>query len=60
MVLDSDAHEPEDLLTLDLVEKIAEGAGLNKEEARALLQINPQNLLAILGFGPVPASDTRP
>ena len=59
-VLDSDAHEPEDLLTLDLVEKIAEGAGLNKEEAHALLQTNPQNLLAKLGFGPVPASDTRP
>jgi len=59
-VLDSDAHEPEDLLTLDLAEKIAEGAGLNKEEAHVLLQTNPQNLLAKLGFGPVPASDTRP
>lgn len=60
MVLDSDAHEPDDLLTVDLVGKIAEGAGLNKEETHALLQSNPQNLLAKLGFGPVPASDSRP
>ena len=59
-VLDSDAHEPDDLLTLDLIDKIAEGAGLNKEEAHALLKTNPQNLLAKLGFGPVPASDSRP
>ena len=59
-VLDSDAHEPDDLLTLELVGKIAEGAGLNNEEAYALLQINPQNLLAKLGFGPVSASDSIP
>lgn len=59
-VLDSDAHEPNDLLTLDLIEKIAEGAGLNKEEAHALLETNPQNLLVKLGFGPVPASDSGP
>ena len=59
-VLDSDAHEPNDLLTLDLIEKIAEGAGLNKEEAHALLETNPQNLLVKLGFGPVPASDSSP
>ena len=59
MVLDSDAHEPDDLLTLDLVDKIAEGAGLNKEEAYTLLQTNPQNLLAKLGFGSVPASGSR-
>ena len=57
-VLDSDAHEPDDLLTLDLIDKIAEGAGLNKEEAHALLETNPQNLLVKLGFGPVPASDS--
>ena len=60
MVLDSDAHEPEDLLTIEMVDKIAEGAGLNKEEAHALLQTNPQNLLSKLGFGPIPASDARP
>ena len=31
-VLDSDAHEPEDLLTLDLVEKIAEGRASTKKK----------------------------
>ncbi|MCH7605576.1 MAG: histidinol phosphate phosphatase domain-containing protein [Chloroflexi bacterium] len=56
MVLDSDAHEPEDLLTYDLVTKVAEGAGLSNEETHALLQLNPQNLLAKLGFGPVSAA----
>jgi histidinol phosphatase-like PHP family hydrolase len=55
MVLDSDAHEPDDLLTPEMANKIATGAGLNKEEAHALLQVNPQDLLAKLGFGPVPA-----
>ena len=53
--LDSDAHEPEDLLAPELADPIAVGAGLNIEEAHALLKINPQNLLARLGFGPVPA-----
>ena len=56
MVLDSDAHEPEDLLTPELTRNIAMGAGLTDEDAHALLQLNPRNLLAKLGFGPVPAS----
>jgi histidinol phosphatase-like PHP family hydrolase len=59
MVLDSDAHEPDDLLTPELTRKIAMGAGLTDEEAHALLQLNPRNLLARLGFGPVPASQTQ-
>ena len=49
-VLDSDAHEPDDLLTVELTQKIAKGAGLTDEDAHALLQLNPQNLLARLGF----------
>ena len=55
LVLDSDAHEPEDLLTLELTQNIAKGAGLTDEDAHALLQLNPQNLLARLGFGPIAA-----
>ena len=54
LLLDSDAHEPEDLLTVELAQKIAKGAGLTDEDAYALLQLNPQNLLVRLGFGPVP------
>ena len=49
-VLDSDAHEPDDLLTVELTQKIAKGAGLTDEDAHALLQLNPQKLLARLGF----------
>ena len=52
-VLDSDAHEPEDLLTVELTHKIAKGAGLNDEDAHVLLQVNPQNLLKRLGFDTV-------
>jgi len=59
LLLDSDAHEPEDLLTPELAERIAAGAGLNLEEAHALLQTNPQNLLTRLGFGPIPASSAQ-
>ena len=50
MVLDSDAHGPDDLLTPELTDQIALGAGLNEKEAHALLELNPQNLLARLGF----------
>ena len=50
-VLDSDAHEPEDLLTPELSEKIAKGAGLTDEGVHALLYANPRNLLVRLGFG---------
>jgi histidinol phosphatase-like PHP family hydrolase len=59
MVLDSDAHEPEDLLTPELTRNIATGAGLTDEDAHALLQLNPRNLLVKLGFGPVPVSQTQ-
>ncbi|PKB79616.1 MAG: hypothetical protein BZY88_12420 [SAR202 cluster bacterium Io17-Chloro-G9] len=50
MVLDSDAHEPDDLLTPELTYKIAMGAGFSEKEAHALIELNPQDLLAKLGF----------
>lgn len=59
MVLDSDAHEPDDLLTPELTRKIAAGAGLSDGEARAVLQLNPQKLLAKLGLGPMPVSQSQ-
>jgi len=52
LVLDSDAHEPDDLLTPEFRLKVAKGAGLNDDEVHALLQLNPRNLLEKLGFGP--------
>ena len=54
-LLDSDAHEPDDLLTPELAQKIAFGAGLNHEEADALLEINPKNLLTRLAIPLAPA-----
>ena len=59
MVLDSDAHEPDDLLTPELAWKIAIGAGFTDEDAHALLQTNPQNLLARLGFGAAQDSQSK-
>ena len=50
MVLDSDAHEPQDLLNPKLNRKIAKGAGLTSEEAHVVLELNPQSLLKRLGF----------
>ena len=51
-VLDSDAHEPDDLLTRDISEKVAVGAGLNTSEVEGLLVTNPLRLLFKLGFAP--------
>ena len=53
MVLDSDAHAPEDLLDPELNRKIAKGAGLTDEETHTLLELNPQSLLNRLGFDSV-------
>ena len=51
-VLDSDAHEPQDLLTAQLAEDIARGAGLETKAARTLLWDNPKSLLQKLGVSP--------
>ena len=49
-LLDSDAHEPEDLLTPELAQKVALGAGLDPREADILLGNNPTELLKKLGI----------
>jgi histidinol phosphatase-like PHP family hydrolase len=60
LILDSDAHEPGDLLTPTLTRKVALGAGLTAEESDALLERNPLQLLARLGVQPVqPTTTTR-
>ncbi len=46
MVLDSDAHTPDDLLTRDFAMTVALGAGLDAEEAAMLLDRSPRDLLA--------------
>ena len=50
LILDSDAHSPEDLLTAELARRIGKGAGLDGEELDALLETNPKKLLRKLGF----------
>ena len=51
LVLDSDAHAPEDLLTPEMCLKVAKGAGLEDDEVHALLEENPLELLRKLGVG---------
>ena len=55
MLLDSDAHEPDDLLTPELTQRIALGAGLTHHQAQVLLEENPRRLLDKLEARPVPA-----
>lgn len=50
LILDSDAHAPEDLLSPELCQKVAIGAGLDEDEVHSLLEENPRKLLAELGF----------
>ena len=50
LVLDSDAHEPEDLLTPEFRLRVAKGAGLDEDEVHAILETNPRNLAGEVGF----------
>ena len=49
MLLDSDAHAPEDLLSPGITQKVALGSGLSSEGVTKLLNSNPINLLGKLG-----------
>ena len=49
MVLDSDAHAPDDLLTRDFAMTVALGSGMSEEEAVALLDSEPMGLLRRVG-----------
>ena len=50
LVLDSDAHAPEDLMSREFAMKVARGAGLDEEDAYALLETSPKDLLSGLGI----------
>jgi len=50
LILDSDAHAPEDLLTPELVSEIGKGAGLEGAELYTVLETSPKKLLQKLGF----------
>ena len=49
MILDSDAHAPDDLLTREFAMTVALGAGLDEDEAYALLDNSPLDFLKKLG-----------
>ena len=49
MILDSDAHAPDDLLTREFAMTVALGAGLDEDEACALLDKSPLDFLNKLG-----------
>ena len=49
LVLDSDTHAPEDLLTREFAMKVARGSGLNIEDAAFLLDMAPLDFLKKVG-----------
>ena len=49
LMVNSDAHEPGDLLTEALARRVARGAGLDADETETVLIDNPLDLLAQLG-----------
>ena len=50
IVLDSDAHEPHDLLTKELAEAIILGTGLELQQTHTVFKENPRSLLRKLGI----------
>ncbi len=49
LLVNTDAHSPSDLSTMDFANRVARGAGLSPEEARTALVSNPEELLKKLG-----------
>ena len=45
LILDSDAHEPDDLMTQEYAEKVAIGSGLNEKEKETILNQSPLTLI---------------
>ncbi|MDO8674216.1 MAG: histidinol phosphate phosphatase domain-containing protein [Dehalococcoidia bacterium] len=61
LLVNSDAHSPEDLLTTDFARAVALGAGLAGSEIETVLVENPRRLLATLSAGARrPDSNTCP
>ena len=51
LVLDSDAHEPQDLMSREYAIRVALGAGISEDDACSLVDSGPQGLLSKLGVG---------
>ncbi|MBU0633766.1 MAG: histidinol phosphate phosphatase domain-containing protein [Candidatus Omnitrophica bacterium] len=50
LILDTDAHLPEDLISFETAQAVVRGAGLESKESLEVLQNNPKELLSRLGF----------
>jgi histidinol phosphatase-like PHP family hydrolase len=50
LLLNSDAHDEEDLVTITSARAIAQGADLDEAEIKQVLEINPNALLQRLGL----------
>ena len=46
MLVNTDTHEPGDMVTLDFAQRVAAGAGLSKEQVRTATETNPLELLS--------------
>ena len=45
LVLDTDTHSPDDLITYELAERIARGAEIPEDEIPKILKDNPEKIL---------------
>ena len=54
LLVNTDAHSPEDLSSMALATTVAKSAGLGPEQIRAALVSNPELLLRRLGHAPAP------
>ncbi len=50
LLVNSDTHDPGDLLTPEFARKVGLGAGLEPDELAAVLEENPRRLLVRLGY----------
>ncbi|MFH2144698.1 MAG: histidinol phosphate phosphatase domain-containing protein [Candidatus Omnitrophota bacterium] len=50
LILDTDTHLPEDLISFETAQAVVRGAGLESKESLEVLQNNPKELLSRLGF----------
>ena len=60
LVVDSDAHAPQDLLTETIAVAVARGAGLTPQSAKIALQANPQELIGRLNLSDWASRQTSP
>ena len=60
LVVDSDAHAPEDLLTEAMAVQVARGAGLSQQSVKTALLTNPQELVGRLTLSDQAPRQTSP